>query len=219
MINRSEQTQAWFSEFGVEYTDRNMMTMEEMDSLYKKRYGVSRTDMNTQFIGGLNRNFKILEVGSNIGNQLLCLQREGFKNLYGIELSSYTVELSKKKTQGINIIQGSALDIPFKDNYFDIVFTSAVLIHINPEELHIALGEIYRCSKTYIWGLEYFSEEYAQIKYRQSKETCDLLWKANFPQIYCEQFSDLEIVKTRMFGYLCGDNMDIMYLLKKQDKG
>ena len=41
----------------------------------------------------------------------------------------YAVEKGKENTKGINIIQGSAFDLPYKDNYFDLVCTNGVLIH------------------------------------------------------------------------------------------
>ncbi len=217
MEQGSLQTQAWASEFGVEYTDRNDMTMEEMDALYQGRYGVSRKEMNKEFICGFDKSIRILEVGSNIGNQLLCLQKMGFSNLYGVELSAYAVELAKNRTKNINIICGSVLDIPFKNGFFDLVFTSALLIHINPQEVYNAMREIYRCSKSYIWGMEYFAEEYTQIKYRRAKETSDLLWKANFPKIYCESFNGLKAVKVEYYKYLNEDNVDVMYLLEKRN--
>jgi len=53
----------------------------------------------------------------------------------------------------INIIHGVADDIPFKDGYFDMVFTSGVLIHISPGNINRVLDEIYRCSREYIWDL------------------------------------------------------------------
>lgn len=211
MKEDSKQTKAWASLFGKEYTDRNKMTVEEVDLMYKRRYGVSRTEMNDKFLGNLDRKARILEVGSNIGLQLLFLQKMGFTNLYGIELSAYAVELSKSMTEGINIIQGSALDIPFKDGFFDLVFTSGVLIHINPVELSIAMGEIYRCANSFIWGFEYFSQEFAKVEYREA----DLLWKANYPEIYRGQFRNLSVVKVRLFKYLADENEDVMFLLKK----
>lgn len=218
MGNNSKQTQVWSSEFGVEYTDRNLMTIEEMDAMYEKRYGVSRREMNRQFVGDLPKDIRILEVGSNIGLQLLFLQEMGFKSLYGIELSRYAVELSKSKTKNINIIQGNALSIPFKDSYFDLVFTSGLLIHINPKALRIVLKEIHRCSNSYIWGFEYFAEQYTQIKYREAKETSDLLWKANFHRIFLNQFRDLEIVRAKFFNYTDSENKDVMFLLRKGEK-
>jgi pseudaminic acid biosynthesis-associated methylase len=156
----------WAGNFGRKYTDRNALSLEEMELLYKEQYGVTRTEMNSKFIGKFDRVMKVLEIGSNVGNQLLCLQEAGFKNLYGIELQSYAVELSKSRTKGINIIQGSAFDIPFKNDFFDLIFTSGLLIHIAPEDITTVLDEIHRCTIKYIWCFEYYSDVYTKIEYR-----------------------------------------------------
>jgi len=166
MSKITKQMEKWAGEFGKEYTDRNALTLEEMERLCQKNYGVTRTEMNLEFIGDLGRSIRILEVGSNIGNQLLCLQNMGFQTLYGIELQEYAVEISKSRTKHINIIQGSAFDIPFKDNFFDLVFTSGLLIHIAPSDVEQILREIHRCTKKYIWGSEYFADSYTQVEYR-----------------------------------------------------
>lgn len=132
MSKINKQMKYWMGDFGKKYTNRNALTLDEMNEMYRKKFGMSREDLNNLFIDKINRNIKILEVGSNIGNQLLLLQKIGFKNLYGIEINSYAVEVSKSRTKNINIIQGSAFDIPFKDKYFDLIFTSELLIHITP---------------------------------------------------------------------------------------
>ena len=80
----------------------------------------------------LPMDIRILEVGCNIGNQLRGFQRMGFTSLYGVELQQYAVEKAKMATRNINIIQGSGFDLPFKDNFFDLVCTNVVLIHISP---------------------------------------------------------------------------------------
>jgi pseudaminic acid biosynthesis-associated methylase len=202
----------WAGQFGKEYTDRNALTLEELESLYKGYYGVTRSQMNQKFIGSLDREIKILEVGSNVGNELLTLQNMGFKNLYGIELQSYAVELSKSRTKNINIIQGSAFDIPFKDGYFDLVFTSGVLIHIEPGDIDKILDEMYRCTRQYIWGMEYYAKEYTNVIYRGHN---NLLWKTDFPKLFLDRFKGLKPVKVEYFKYLNNDNVDVMFLLKK----
>lgn len=213
MPEATGQMKEWMGEFGKEYTDRNALTLEEMELLYKRQYGITRTEMNSMFIGDFDRDMKVLEVGSNIGNQLLLLQKAGFKNLYGIELQSYAVELSKSRTKGINIIQGSAFDIPFKDGFFDLVFTSGLLIHIGPEDISAVLDEIYRCTKQYTWCFEYYSDEYTQIGYRGHD---DLLWKTNFSRLFLDRFSNLRLVREEFFKYLDNDNIDAMFLLEKR---
>lgn len=213
MSKITEQMKKWMNDLGKKYTDRNAYTLDELDRLYKKYYGITRTELNKLFIKGFNRNIKILEVGSNIGNQLLLLKKMGFSNLYGIEINSYAVELSKSRIKNINLIQGSVFDIPFKDKYFDLVFTSGVLMHLSPRDIKKAMREIYRCSRKYIWGFEYYAEKYKEIIYRGKKK---LLWKANFPKIYTKAFSDLKIIKIKFLKYLNNDNIDAMFLLKKE---
>jgi pseudaminic acid biosynthesis-associated methylase len=198
--------------FGKEYTDRNAHTLEELDELYRKNYGISDTELNREFLGDLDRSIKILEVGSNIGNKLLNLQKMGFRNLYGIEVNSYAIEQAKANTTGINIIQANAFDIPFKDGYFDLVFTSGVLIHIAPTDIEKALKEIHRCSREYIWGFEYYADTYTEVKYRGHD---NLLWKTDFVSLYLELFDDLELVKEKRLKYLENENVDTMFLIRK----
>lgn len=212
MDKLTEQALKWSGAFGRDYTDRNLQSLEEMEDLYLRNYGVTRTDLNRRFLDDLDRSIKILEVGSNVGNQLLCLQKIGFERLYGIELQSYAVEISKSRTKNINLIQGEASDIPFKDDFFDMVITSGVLIHISPENLPGVMREIHRCTKKYIFGFEYYSGVPKEIPYRGNR---DLIWKADFARIYLELFDDLTLLKEERIKYLQNDNVDAIFLLKK----
>ena len=209
----TEQIKEWTGKFGEEYTDRNTLNLVELDELSHNKTGFSRTEQINEFLSDLGLN-NILEVGSNVGNQLLLLQKNGFKNLNGIEINWYAVEKAKERTKEINIIQGSAFDIPFKDAYFDLIFTSGVLIHISPQDINRVLDEIYRCSKKYIWGSEYFATEYAQVNYRGHDE---LLWKTNFAELYLDRFPNLQLVKEKKYSYLEDEKLvDQVFLLKKE---
>ncbi len=214
MFKYSNQLKEWNGQFGKEYTDRNPHSIEEVNTYYLKNFGITRNELNELFLEDLDRSIKILEVGSNVGTQLLILQKMGFENLYGIEPSNYAVELSKSTTKNINIIKGTAFDIPFKDDYFDLVFTAGVLIHINPTDITKAMGEIYRCTKKFIWGYEYYANEYTEIVYRGQK---NLLWKADFAQNYMENFSNLELVKEKHLNYKDNNNINSMFLHRKKD--
>jgi len=192
------------------------MSPDEFDKLCLSRMGVSRSKQIENFLFGLELN-NILEVGCNVANQLLLLQKSFFKkcNLYGIELNRYAIEKSKQraKEKGIEIIQASAFNIPFKNAYFDLVFTSGVLIHISPKDINEALDEIHRCSREYIWHLEYFSEEYTKVDYRGYN---GLLWKTNFLRLYLDRFPDLKLLKEERYPYLQDKKLvDQVFLLKK----
>ncbi|MCK5451179.1 MAG: methyltransferase domain-containing protein [Candidatus Omnitrophica bacterium] len=207
-----KQEEKWKGDFGKEYIARNYLSLKDLDKLYMEMYGVFYTELTDEFFGQFDKEIKILEVGSNVGNQLLMLQRMGFKNLYGIEINQQAVDMSKKRMDGVNIIQGSAFDIPFKTGYFDLVFTCGVLIHIAPENLKTAMKEIHRCTSKYIFGYEYFSEKYEEIEYRGNK---GLMWKTDFPSVYTENFPDSKISKKKILKFLNNDNMDIMFLVEK----
>lgn len=212
-MEHNHQKSVWSGDFGREYTERNIYGPIELDKFYMDTYGVSRTDMNLLFLDKMDKdNCRILEIGCNVGNQLRLLQEMGFKNLYGIELQNYAVERAKELTSNINIIQASAEDIPFKDGFFDLVFTSGVLIHISPENVVKILDEIHRCSKKYIWGFEYYSEDYAEIKYRDKE---NILWKTDFCNLYLERFKDLKTFEKVNYKYSNNHNIDCMFLLEK----
>ncbi|MBI3631447.1 MAG: methyltransferase domain-containing protein [Candidatus Staskawiczbacteria bacterium] len=207
------QEEFWQSEFGKSYTERNKYNTPQMvDVFYKKLYGVSFSEMVKDFFENIKIN-NILEVGCNSGNQLISLQSLGYNNLYGIDIMPYAVEKAKEYTKNINIIQGSAFDIPFKDAYFDLAFTDGVLIHINPKDIHTAMKEIYRVSKKYIVGIEYFEKDYVGIEYRGEK---DKLWKGNFSKMYLDLFPNLKLVKEKFYPNLENPkNIDTMFLLEK----
>lgn len=205
------QEKNWSNSFGDEYTDRNEQPLKDMEAMTKSYYGLTQTELNRRFLPGMPLNARILEVGCNVGNQLLCLQTMGFSNLCGIDINSCAIEKAKQRTHGINLLKGSAFDLPFKDSFFDLIFTSMVLVHIKPDDLPLAMSEIYRCSKKYIWGIEYHSETPTEIQYRGMS---DMLWRQNFIKLWLELFQ-LKVVKKEFLKYLDSDNVDVVYLLQK----
>jgi pseudaminic acid biosynthesis-associated methylase len=212
-LPETDQIRIWTGQFGREYTDRNDQTPVELDRFYQENYGVTRRQLNERFLSEIPRQARILEVGCNTGTQLLLLQEMGYTNLHGIEIQSYALERARARLQRAELSQASALSIPYPDKYFDLVFTSGVLIHIAPSDLPQVLGEIHRCSRAWIWGFEYYSPESNEIFYRGHSQ---LLWKTDFARRYCEQFADLDLLKEERVPYLNDGNVDSMFLLKRQ---
>ncbi len=71
MSPATHQMDVWAARFGREYTDRNALSPSEMAELYEGNFGVTRTKLNERMIGHLDRATRILEVGCNVGNQLV----------------------------------------------------------------------------------------------------------------------------------------------------
>jgi len=211
-LQETPQSQEWSGPFGLEYTDRNTMTPEQLDELWVKNYGISRTEINRKFLDEVHKEARILEVGCNIGNQLLLLQSLGYTNLYGVDVQEYALRAARARTRNIELSSASAFGLPFEDGYFDLVFTAGVLIHISPNNLPAALDEIYRCSRNWVMGSEYYAPSVTEVSYR---ERTGLLWKMDYAQQYLARFPGLELVREVRLPYLRNANVDSMFLLRK----
>jgi pseudaminic acid biosynthesis-associated methylase len=207
------QAKVWKGDFGREYTDRNTMDVASLDALYLSRYGITRTEMNEMFLPDIPKDAAFLEVGCNSGNQLLLLQQMGYSSLSGIELQPYALEIARRRLRDISLKEGSVLEIPYEDAAFDLVFTAGVLIHIAPQNLLRAMSEVYRCSRAYIWGLEYYARDATEVNYRGQ---ANLLWKMDYARHYLDLFPDLELVREKRFAYVDGPNVDAGFLLRKK---
>ena len=163
----------------------------------------------------MDKSARILEIGCNSGNQLIELQKAGFSNLTGVDVNEYAIDVAAKALPKAKILKANIFELPFEDNSFDLVFTSGVLIHISPKDIGAAMKEIHRVAGRYIWGFEYFNEEYFEINYRGIS---DLLWKADFVKEYLKNVADLKVVKRRKFKFLYNDNVNEMFLLEKPGK-
>jgi pseudaminic acid biosynthesis-associated methylase len=211
-MRETPQTREWTGAFGHAYTDRNLLTPKEHDALYVYDFGIARKQLNQIFLEDVPKDARILEVGCNIGNQLVLLQQMDYRNLSGIEIQTYALELAKSRTRNIGLSQGSAFHI-VASKPFDLVFTSRVLIHIAMEDLGAAMDEIYRCAGTYIWGFEYYSPRVAEVSYRNRNR---LLWKTDYAKLYLDRFENLELVREQRLPYLHDENVDSMFLLRKK---
>jgi pseudaminic acid biosynthesis-associated methylase len=215
----SNQQQEWAGSFGEEYVARHPATIEEYEQLYIQNIGITRSAINQEFFADIPRTARILEVGTNVGMQLALLDRMGFENLYGVEIQWKAIEALRARLPRANVVRGSALDIPFKDGFFDLVFTSGVLIHINafpkgdaPADLDVVMREIDRCSRRWIFGDEYFAEKMQEIPYRGKTA---MMWKGDYAARYREVCPHLRLVRERKLPWVSGPNVDAAFLLEK----
>jgi pseudaminic acid biosynthesis-associated methylase len=215
-LKTTDQIRTWSGDFGRQYTDRNNHTPAQLDESYRETYGVTRTALNQRLLQEVPKNARILEVGCNMGTQLLLLKDMGFTDLSGIEIQDYALQRARESLTEVQLLQASALSIPFPDQHFDLVFTSGVLIHIAPADLPTALAEIHRCSRRWVWGMEYYAKRMTEIVYREHQ---DLLWKGDYARLYLEGFDDLELVREERMPYLKGENVDTMFLLRRKRAG
>lgn len=173
----------WRGTFGDAYTDRNVVDWE------------SRLFAWRAMLKGLTVQ-KVLEVGSNRGANLLCIQRLlPTARLVGIEPNAHARKAAQDDPHLANVItlNGSAEKIPFGDRNFDLVFTAGVLIHIPPDELDAALTELHRVSKRWLLAIEYHADTETEVVYRSQP---GLLWKRPYAQEYLKRFPDLTLLRS-----------------------
>lgn len=209
----TQQERIWKGDFGREYTERNTVDTASLDQLWRRNYGVARSTINESFLSRIPKDAMFLEVGCNAGNQLLMLRQMGWSNLSGTELQPFAMEIARSRLPSATFKLGSALALPWDDCSFDVVFTCGVLIHISPTDLPTVMDEIYRTTKGYIWGTEYYAPEVTQVTYRDHSE---LLWKMDFARQYMRRFPDLELVREQRLPYLDNANVDAVFLLRKK---
>jgi pseudaminic acid biosynthesis-associated methylase len=212
MSRSTKQVEHWAGENGNAYVDRNPHSTAAMDKLYRGQCGTSRSEMNEDFLSTLPKTLAFLEIGANVGVQLQFLHTMGFRALQGIDVNRRAVQEASKLHPEVVVREGSGFAIPFEDASFDVAYTSGVLIHIAPQDIDGLMREMYRVSRKYIWGFEYYAPTYTEIPYRGEH---DLLWKTDFAKLFLSTFSDLSLVKEKRYRMHDG-NENQMYLLEKK---
>ena len=125
----------------------------------------------------LPKNAKILDIGCGKGYLLYdFLKVLPNAEVFGLDISKYALENSKSEIKS-KLIQGSATNLPFDDNYFDLVISINTLHCLEAPDLYLALQEMERVSKSY----KYLCVD----SYRNEIEKANLLYW----QVSCEAFN------------------------------
>lgn len=108
---------------------------------------ISQDDEQIKRISSLVKNMKgkaILDVGCGKGRFVNFFSNRA-KEIVGIEPAKKLLEEGKKKYPKLKLLPGSATEIPFPDNTFDVVLCVEVLEHV--PEIDEALKEMKRVLK------------------------------------------------------------------------
>ncbi len=76
---------------------------------------------------------RVLDLGCSIGAWYPFLRAQKSKHIIGVDISKERLEIAKKRGYD-EVALTSGTNLPFKDNYFDVVVCIDVLVHVLKEE-------------------------------------------------------------------------------------
>jgi len=166
---------------------------------YEKRRGAFDVLINQDDL----RNKKILDIGCGFGAFLIYALEKGAKEVSGMEVSEQDLKTAKNSLKSKNVIlkEGSAINLPFPDNYFDTVVSFEVLEHI-PKNTELKMfSEISRVLKKE--GILYLSTPYASFISKYFDPAFYLIGHRHYSKKQVEMFAsknNLKILKLRTIG-------------------
>tara|TARA_Y100000589_G_scaffold240552_1_gene228082 strand:- start:378 stop:1091 length:714 start_codon:yes stop_codon:yes gene_type:complete len=91
---------------------------------------------------------RVLEIGAFGANNLRFLYEKGYKHIYAIEITESLVKMCRKCSKDLkplqidenNIVLGSNLDIPFEDEFFDLIISIGTIHYSVGDEIKEALN-------------------------------------------------------------------------------
>jgi pseudaminic acid biosynthesis-associated methylase len=190
----------WEGDFGDDYVDRNA----DVDR-YRQPFWSA--------LLASHRPARVLEVGCNLGGNLRWIAEAiGDEHTYGVDVNRKALAELRARLPGVNGVWSPARDLPFRDRWFDLVFTMGVLIHQPEATLPLVMAEMVRCSRRYVLCGEYFAEQTVEVKYRGHEGA---LFKRNYGGLFGEMFPELRVVESQFLGREQGWDDVTVWLFEK----
>jgi len=89
---------------------------------------------------------RALDIGCGFGSLMMALEKR-FDHAAGIEIRQERVDWAQKRAPNSEIVCGSAAQLPWEDNFFDVVISTDVFEHIPTDVQQLAAAEISRVLK------------------------------------------------------------------------
>lgn len=177
----TEQERFWATEFGDEYSTRNI----------GDNWIASNLRLFSQILERTREVNSIIEFGSNIGLNLRAIKKLLPSSiLSAVEINKKAANELKKWGEVNKIYESSILDVDIEEQY-DLSLIKGVLIHINPDCLSQVYEKIYQSSSKYILVAEYYNPSPVKLEYRGHDER---LFKRDFAGEILDSYPDLILV-------------------------
>lgn len=170
----------WSGKFGDEYAARNAEAGAGRDAFWR---------------GLLERRpyERILEIGCNVGGNLRWIvDIAPPQQTYGVDVNLVALQQLRQTLPVVNSVWGTARELPFRDGWFDLVFTAGVLIHQPDASLTDVMDEAARCSRRDVLMLEYYAADELAVPYRGQEGA---LFKRDYGRIFADRFPDFALIE------------------------
>lgn len=192
----------WAGEFGKAYVERNANAGEGRASFW--------SELLTSYPVR-----SVLEVGCNLGGNLRHIaEHVDPRNVHGVDVSQEALERLRSASIGVNSTWATARELPFRDRWFDLVFTVGVLIHQPEETLGRVMDEMFRCSRRYLLCAEYHADGIVEVPYRG---VGGALFRRNYRELYSSRFPELFLTSEGHLGANSGFDDVTWHLFERRE--
>lgn len=190
----------WSGSFGDEYNKRNDKPFRERQAWW-------------DFVSEKYQFCNVLEIGCNKGVNLHMISRhlDHPSMAWGIDINGDAVKKAKALYPDLNVVLGSGLDFPYKDDFFEMVFTAGVLIHQSPSTVETMMQEAIRVSSKYVMAIEYDADVFTEVPYRGLDGA---LFKGPFGDVYTGRYG-LKLLEKVPVGINLGFDACTAWVLEK----
>jgi len=190
----------WGGEFGDDYVERNLGAYDARAPFWSAM--LERVSPQS-----------VLEVGCNVGGNLRFIAPElPAGSVYGVDVNLKALTYLRASFPQVNGFLGSAKALPFRDDYFDLVFSMGVLIHQPEESVRDVISEMIRVSGDWILTGEYFAEESEEVPYRGYEGA---LFRRDYGRLFLEQGPTLSLVESGKLSAADGFDDVTWWLFRK----
>lgn len=175
------QENFWAGQFGTDYINRNA----------SQQLLAANLNFFTKALKQVGKVSSCIELGANIGMNLKALQLLYPRiSLKAAEINPDAAAQLRELIGQENVYEGSIFDYPIAAQV-DLAMIKGVLIHINPDSLHIVYEKLYQASNRYLLVAEYYNPSPVAIPYRGH---ADRLFKRDFAGELLDKYSNLALI-------------------------
>jgi spore coat polysaccharide biosynthesis protein SpsF len=175
----------WAGSFGDDYSERNAEAGQGRAAFWEALLTAHPVQ-------------RILEVGCNVGANLRWIVDHVTPvETFGVDVNQEALGELRRRVPNVNAIAARGRELPFRDRWFDLSFTTGVLIHQPESTLPLVMNEIVRVSGRYVLCGEYFAAQTIEVPYRGHSGA---LFKRDYGRLYQELFPELVLLEEGFLG-------------------